>query len=175
MKRTHHMARVVVLGDRGGARGDGRGVGRPGATQVDGIQTLVSVGDPFDPADDVYWMDGYGDGRPALIGCWRTTSFLLGVLTPVGCRHRQRDGSGSTAASTRTATACCDVLRSVRDRLYAHVHVLRQVRSRDVRPAPRALPPSDHARSGVASAGVTGVIQMLVTTRKRAAPTTAGT
>jgi hypothetical protein len=55
-----------------------------GTTQVDGIQTLASIGDPFDPADDVYWMDGYGGGRPGLIGWWRTTSFQLGVFTPSG-------------------------------------------------------------------------------------------
>jgi len=55
-----------------------------GATQVDGVQTLVSLGDPLDPADDVYWMAGYGDGRPALIGRWRTTSFQFGVFTPSG-------------------------------------------------------------------------------------------
>ena len=29
-------------------------------------------------------MAGYGDGRPALIGWWRTTSFQLGVITPSG-------------------------------------------------------------------------------------------
>ena len=29
-------------------------------------------------------MSGYGDGRPALIGWWRTTSFQLGVITPSG-------------------------------------------------------------------------------------------
>ena len=55
-----------------------------GATQVDGVQTLVSLGDLSDPADDVYWMAGYGAGRPALIGRWRTTSFQLGVFTPSG-------------------------------------------------------------------------------------------
>jgi hypothetical protein len=60
------------------------GASAAGTTQVDGVQTLVSLGDPFDPADDVYWMAGYGDGRPALIGWWRTTSFQLGVFTPSG-------------------------------------------------------------------------------------------
>ena len=55
-----------------------------GATQVDGVQTLVSLGDLSDPADDVYWMAGYGDGPSALIGLWRTTSFQLGVFTPSG-------------------------------------------------------------------------------------------
>lgn len=55
-----------------------------GATQVDGVQTLVSSGDPFDATDDVYWMSGYGGGQPALVGWWRTTSFELGVFTPSG-------------------------------------------------------------------------------------------
>ena len=63
-----------ITGSRSSCSASPRRSRRPGAasaagtTQVDGIQTLVSLGDPFDPADDVYWMDGYGDGRPALIG-----------------------------------------------------------------------------------------------------------
>jgi len=55
-----------------------------GTTQVDGIQTLVSLGNPFDPADDVFWMDGNGGGAPALIGFWYTTSWVPGVFTPSG-------------------------------------------------------------------------------------------
>jgi len=75
-----------------------------GATQVDGVQTLVSLGDPFDPADDVYWMAGYGDGRPALIGRWRTTSFQFGVFTPSGCRDG--DGDGGVRRLSRRERRC---------------------------------------------------------------------
>jgi hypothetical protein len=55
-----------------------------GTTQVDGVQTVVSLGDPFDPTDDVYWNDGYGGGAPALIGFWYTRTFDVGVFTPSG-------------------------------------------------------------------------------------------
>jgi hypothetical protein len=55
-----------------------------GTTQVDGVMTLVSFGDPFDPTDDVYWMDGYGGGAPALIGAWYTRTLDEGVFTPSG-------------------------------------------------------------------------------------------
>ena len=83
MKRKITWLAVVVLASAAALTATGA-ASAAGTTQVDGIQTLASVGDPFDPADDVYRMDGYGDGRPALIGYWRTTSFLLGVLTPSG-------------------------------------------------------------------------------------------
>lgn len=60
------------------------GASATGMTQVDGIQSLVDAGNPFDATDDVYSMDGYGGGRPALIGSWYTRSFVLGVVTPSG-------------------------------------------------------------------------------------------
>ena len=60
------------------------GAAATGMTQVDGIQTLVSGGDPLDPTDDVFRMDGYGGGQPALVGYWYTRSFVLGVVTPSG-------------------------------------------------------------------------------------------
>lgn len=60
------------------------GASATGMTQVDGIQTLVSGGDTLDPTDDVFAMDGYGGGRPALIGSWYTRSLVLGVVTPSG-------------------------------------------------------------------------------------------
>jgi hypothetical protein len=71
------LAVVTALGAAATAAADG-------TSQVDGIQTLVSLGDPFDPTDDVFWMDGYGDGRPALIGYWYTRSWEPGVFTPAG-------------------------------------------------------------------------------------------
>ena len=70
-----------------------------GATQLDGIQTLVSLGDPNDPADDVFWMDGYGGGVPALIGYWYTRTFELGVFTPSGVL---------TARGTEEFVGCLD-------------------------------------------------------------------
>src|SRR5262245_5688504 len=42
------------------------GASATGMTQVDGIQTPVSGFDTIDPTDDVFAMDGYGGGRPAL-------------------------------------------------------------------------------------------------------------
>ena len=68
-------------------------------TQVDGIQTLISLGDPNDPTDDVAWMDGYGGGRPALIGFWYTRTFAFGVLTPSGV---------VTARGTEEFVGCLD-------------------------------------------------------------------
>ena len=58
--------------------------GAAGPSQIDGVQTLVTYNDPYNPADDVFWMDGYGSGRPALIGYWYIRSFVLGVFTPSG-------------------------------------------------------------------------------------------
>ena len=83
MKRKITWLAIVVVGLAASLAATGAATAG-GATQVDGIQTLVSLGDPNDPADDLYWMDGYGGGRPALIGWWRTTSFQLGVITPSG-------------------------------------------------------------------------------------------
>ena len=83
MKRNITWLAVVVLGVAASLAATGA-ASAAGTTQVDGMQTLASLGDPLDPADDGYWMSGYGDGRPALIGWWRTTSFQLGVITPSG-------------------------------------------------------------------------------------------
>jgi hypothetical protein len=44
----------------------------------------VGGGNTLDPTDDVYSMDGYGGGRPGLVGYWYTRSFVLGVVTPSG-------------------------------------------------------------------------------------------
>jgi hypothetical protein len=60
------------------------GASATGMTQVDGIQTLVGGGNTLDPTDDVFSMDGYGGGRPALVGHWYTRSFVVGVVTPSG-------------------------------------------------------------------------------------------
>jgi hypothetical protein len=70
-----------------------------GTTQVDGVQTVVSLGDPFDATDDVYWNDGYGGGAPALIGFWYTRTFELGVFTPSGVL---------TATGTEEFVGCLD-------------------------------------------------------------------
>jgi hypothetical protein len=70
-----------------------------GTTQADGVMTLVSLGDPFDPTDDVYWMDGYGGGAAALIGYWYTRTFELGVFTPSGVL---------TATGTEEFVGCLD-------------------------------------------------------------------
>jgi hypothetical protein len=83
MKRliTLSALAALVLGASLAAAG---GASAAGTTQVDGIQTVVSLGDPFDATDDVYWNDGYGGGAPALIGFWYTRTFELGVFTPSG-------------------------------------------------------------------------------------------
>ena len=85
-----------------------------GTSQVDGIQTLVDLGDPFDPTDDVWAMTGYGDGRPGLIGAWYTRTFVVGNATSsgvitargteefVGCFDA--DGSGSCGGSDPAGT-----------------------------------------------------------------------
>jgi hypothetical protein len=74
---------IVVLGVAASAASTGAASANR-TIQVAGIQRLVSIGDPFDPADDLYSMEGYGDGRPALVGGWKTTSFSYGVITPSG-------------------------------------------------------------------------------------------
>jgi len=85
------------------------GAAARGNTQVDGVMALVSLGDPFDPTDDVYSMDGYGGGAAALVGLWYTRTFELGVFTPsgvvtgtgteefVGCLDDDGDGSCGAA------------------------------------------------------------------------------
>ena len=126
-----------------------------GASQVDGIQTLVDIGDPFDPADDVSAMDGYGGGRPALIGLWYTRTFVVGVVTPSGV---------VTATGTEEFVGCldsngdrsCGRVGALGD-ARAHLHVLRQVRPGDVRDTARTLPPSDHGGTGDFD-GATGVL-----------------
>lgn len=113
MKRQIIWLAASVLGAAAALTATGA-ASAAGTTQVDGIQTLISVGDPFDPADDAYWMDGYGDGRAALIGYWRTTSFLIGVLTPSGVVTGtgteefegclDANGDGSCGADERTGS-----------------------------------------------------------------------
>src|SRR5688572_5078244 len=85
-----------------------------GTTQVDGVQTLVDIGDPFDPTDDIWSMAGYGDGRPGLIGAWYTRTFVVTNATPsgavtargteefVGCLDA--DASGACGGSDPTGT-----------------------------------------------------------------------
>ena len=60
------------------------GLAAPGNTQVDGVQTTITLGNLEDPTDDVYWMDGNGGGAPGLIGYWYTRSIEYGVFTPSG-------------------------------------------------------------------------------------------
>jgi hypothetical protein len=98
MRRKITWLAVVVLGVAASLVATS-GAFAGGTTQVDGIQTLVSLGDPFDPTDDVYWMAGYGDGRAALIGWWRATSFQFGVITPSGV---------VTATGTEEFAGCFD-------------------------------------------------------------------
>lgn len=98
MKRHITWLAFVVLGVAAALAGTGA-ASAAGTSQVDGIQTLVSLGDPNDPADDVYWMDGHGGGRPALIGTWKTKTFVFGVLTPSGV---------VTATGTEEFDGCLD-------------------------------------------------------------------
>jgi hypothetical protein len=39
------------------------GLAAPGNTQVDGVQTTITLGNPDDPTDDVYWMNGTAAAR----------------------------------------------------------------------------------------------------------------
>ena len=79
-----HLALLAAAVLMAAALAAGGTASASGTTQVDGVQALVFPGDPFDATDDVYRMDGYGDGRPALIGSWYTRTFELGVFTPSG-------------------------------------------------------------------------------------------
>ena len=83
MKRRITWLVVVVLGLAAALAATGAATAA-GTTQVDGIQTLVGGGDTLDPTDDDFLMDGYGGGRPALLGHWYTRSSVLGVVTPSG-------------------------------------------------------------------------------------------
>ena len=71
----------------------------PGNTQVDGIQTTVTLGNPDVATDDVFWMDGNGGGTPGLIGYWYTRSIVYGVFTPSGVL---------TATGTEEFDGCLD-------------------------------------------------------------------
>jgi hypothetical protein len=98
MKRRSMWLAVVVVGVAASLAATGA-ASASGTVQVDGIQTLVSLGNPNDPADDLYWMDGYGGGRPALIGLWQTRTFDFGVITPSGV---------FTATGTEEFQGCLD-------------------------------------------------------------------
>jgi hypothetical protein len=104
MNRRNTWLAVVVLAAASALAATGA-FAAPGNTQVDGIQTTVTVGDFDDPTDDVFWMDGNGGGKPGLIGYWYTRSMTFGVFTPsgvitatgteefVGCLDSNGDGS----------------------------------------------------------------------------------
>ena len=102
MKRQITWLAIVVLVVAASLAATGA-ASAAGTTQVDGIQTLVSLGVLDDPADDLYWMDGYGGGRPALIGYWQTKTFVFGSSRRRAWSPRRAPRS-STGASTRTAT-----------------------------------------------------------------------
>ena len=70
-----------------------------GTTQVDGKQTTITLGNPDDPTDDVFWMEGNGGGAPGLIGYWYTRSLVYGVFTPSGVL---------TATGTEEFVGCLD-------------------------------------------------------------------
>ena len=90
------------------------GLAAPGNTQVDGVQTTITLGNLDDPTDDVYWMDGNGGGAPGLIGYWYTRSIEYGVFTPSGVLTftgteefdgcLDADGDGSCGASEPDGT-----------------------------------------------------------------------
>lgn len=104
MNHRHTWLAVVVLAAASALAATGA-FAATGNTQVDGIQTTVTVGDYDDPTDDVFWMDGNGGGKPGLIGYWYTRSMSFGVFTPsgvitatgteefVGCLDANGDGS----------------------------------------------------------------------------------
>ena len=66
MNHRHIWLAVVVLAAASALAATGA-FAATGNTQVDGIQTTVTVGDLDDPTDDVFWMDGNGGGKPGLI------------------------------------------------------------------------------------------------------------
>jgi hypothetical protein len=116
MRRIIIMLAIAALAVAAGVTATGAAAAGAGTIQVDGVQTLVSIGDPYDPADDLYWMAGYGGGRPGLVGWWRTTSFRYGVLTPSGvvtgtgteefdgCLDANGDGTCGLSEPTGTLT-----------------------------------------------------------------------
>ena len=83
MRLRHTLLAAVVLAAAALTAG-GTASAAPGTAQVDGVQTIVSLGDPFDATDDVYWMAGFGGGAPGLVGYWYTRTFEIGVFTPSG-------------------------------------------------------------------------------------------
>lgn len=95
----HHASLAAAVLAAAALAASGTASAAGGTTQVDGVQTVVSLGDPFDATDDVYWMDGYGGGVPALVGLWYTRTFELGVFTPSGVL---------TATGTEEFVGCLD-------------------------------------------------------------------
>ena len=102
-RRDHEAADHVARDRRARRRGvpgrDGSSVGGRNDAGRRHPERSVSLGVLDDPADDLYWMDGYGGGRPALIGYWQTKTFVFGVLAPSGV---------VTATGTEEFDGCLD-------------------------------------------------------------------
>ena len=80
MKHRHTWLAVVVLAAASALAATGA-FAATGNTQVNGIQTTVTLGNLEDPTDDVFWMDGNGGGAPGLIGYWYTRSITCLLYT----------------------------------------------------------------------------------------------
>ena len=98
MNRRNSWLAVVVLAAASALAATGA-FAATGNMQVDGIQTTVTLGDPEDATDDVFWMDGNGGGKPGLIGYWYTRTLEYGVFTPSGVL---------TATGTEEFDGCLD-------------------------------------------------------------------
>jgi hypothetical protein len=98
MKHRHTWLAVVVLAAASALAATGA-FAATGNTQVDGIQTTVTLGEYDHATDDVFWMDGNGGGAPGLIGYWYTRSITYGVFTPSGV---------ITATGTEEFDGCLD-------------------------------------------------------------------
>ena len=98
MNRRHTWLALVVLAAASALAATGA-FAATGNTQVDGKQTVVTLGNEEDPTDDVYWMEGNGGGAPALIGYWYIRSMTFGVFTASGVL---------TATGTEEFDGCLD-------------------------------------------------------------------
>jgi hypothetical protein len=98
MKHRHTWLAVVVLAAASALAATGA-FAATGNTQVDGIQTTVTLGEYDHATDDVFWMDGNGGGAAGLIGYWYMRSITYGVFTPSGV---------ITATGTEEFDGCLD-------------------------------------------------------------------
>ncbi len=99
MRRTITWLAIVAVAVAAALAGTGSAVAGDDTTQVDGIQTLISFGNPFDPADDVYRME-------ATVTAARHSS-ARGTRGRSSPESSRRPGS-TTATGTEEFDGCLD-------------------------------------------------------------------